>query len=64
MVGMQIGADTLKDSLRFFIKLNILFLSHDQQLYSLIFNKGAESLCLHKNVHMNVYSSIFIINKT
>jgi hypothetical protein len=56
LVGKQNGAATLKDWL-FLMKSYVLFPYKSINLTPCNLPKEVENLCLHKNVHMDVYSS-------
>ena len=61
---MQNGADTSEDSLvDFFQKLAHPFHMIGQYC-SLVFMQKNENLCLHKSLHMDIYTALFIIAKT
>ena len=64
LVRMQNGADTSEDSLvDFFQKLAHPFHMIGQYC-SLVFMQKNENLCLHKSLHMDIYTALFIIAKT
>ena len=56
MVGMQHGSATLEDSLSASYKNYTYSYSMTQPRAPWYLPKGAENLCPHKNLHMNVYT--------